>query len=338
MTSISSSRRTVKRRPRALGLPLALLAAVAAGCAAPGGGDPARLFAEPPASVELTDVPYHPQELLHCGPAALAEMLEHTGVRIDPERLAARLFIPERRGTLQPEMLAQARRHDRVPYVLSPTPDALLQELHGGHPVLVFQNLGVEAWPVWHYAVLVGYDADAENVILRSGTEKRRKRSLEFFMRSWQRGDRWAVVITPPERLPATAEPAAWFHAAVDLEETGRTAAAEAAYRTGRRHWPPETGFHLGLVNLHHAAGDAAAAEAAARRGLEEAASDLGVLWNNLALILAHQSRWDEAESAARAAIAEGGAHADTFRATRARVACRGQRDCLEQLDTEHSD
>ncbi len=310
-------------------VPLLAAAGVLYGCALPGGaGDARSVFGEEPRSVELTDVPYHPQEALQCGPAALAEVLQYTGVDTSPAELRGGLFIPAREGTLQLEMLAQSRRHDRVPYPLTGHAEELIRELHAGNPVLVFQNLGLRIRPVWHYAVLIGYDADAENLILRSGADKRRQRSLGFFLRTWDRADRWAVVVTAPDRLPATAKPQPWLQAAVALEETGREAAAETAYRTGAGHWPQEAGFHLGLINLHYRAGALDAAEAAARHGIRNAGSDRGVLFNNLAIILADQARWDEAERAAAAAVREGGGFIEEFKATRARVACRDEPGC----------
>jgi hypothetical protein len=36
-----------------------------------------------------------------------------------------------------------------------------LREVAAGNPVLVLQNLSFAWAPVWHYAVVMGYDADA---------------------------------------------------------------------------------------------------------------------------------------------------------------------------------
>ena len=69
--------------------------------------------------------------------------------------------------------------------------------------MLVLQNLGFERVPVWHYAVVVGFDGD--DVILRSGTEQRRVERSARFLRSWQRGSNWAFVAVEPGELPATA-------------------------------------------------------------------------------------------------------------------------------------
>ena len=84
----------------------------------------------------------------------------------------------------------------------------LLAELDAGHPVLVFQNLALDWSPQWHFAVAVGYDLDSGDLILRSGTERRRVTRLSTFEFTWRRGDYWALVVLPPDRLPAaTAVP-----------------------------------------------------------------------------------------------------------------------------------
>ena len=67
-----------------------------------------------PQSVELAGVPFFPQDDYQCGPAALATVLAHSGVRVTPEALVPQVYLPARHGSLQVEMLAAARRHDRV--------------------------------------------------------------------------------------------------------------------------------------------------------------------------------------------------------------------------------
>lgn len=298
---------------------LAAIAGLLGGCASFTAIDAEDAFSEEPQKhLELTDVPYHPQEALQCGPAALAEMLGWSGREVSPETLESDLFIPAREGTLRTEMLAQARARGRVAYQVPGTFDALMEELRAGHPVLVFQNLGLGWLPVWHYAVVVGYDPEADAFILRSGEHERHHSPLDRFRRTWSRGERWAVVVVPPDRLPATAEPGPWLQAAVDLEETGHTGAARTAYETGRGRWPTFGGLHVALMNLHYGRGDLAAAERAGRRGLEQATSRRSVLRNNLALILLERGNCGEAAVLVRDAAAEAeGPFAENIRSTR---------------------
>ncbi|MGD8236773.1 MAG: hypothetical protein PVJ65_11540, partial [Chromatiales bacterium] len=70
--------------------------------------------------VQLADTPFFPQQAYQCGPAALATVLNANGVSISPEQLVPQVYLPERRGSLQVEMIAAARRYDQVPVVIEP--------------------------------------------------------------------------------------------------------------------------------------------------------------------------------------------------------------------------
>ncbi len=55
-----------------------------------------------------------------CGPAALATVLAASGVEVTADELVPEVYLPGRRGSLQPELVAATRNRDRVPYVLPP--------------------------------------------------------------------------------------------------------------------------------------------------------------------------------------------------------------------------
>ena len=145
-----------------------------AGCATP---QVSTLLARPPAALppraELAATPFFPQEKYQCGPAALATALVHAGAAVSPEALVPQVYLPAREGSLQAEMLAATRRHGLIAYPLAPRLEAVLLEVAAGNPVIVLQNLAFAFAPVWHYAVVVGYDRDREEIILRSGTTRR---------------------------------------------------------------------------------------------------------------------------------------------------------------------
>ena len=107
-----------------------------------------------------------------CGPAALATVLVASGAQVSPDDLVAEVYLPGRKGSLQAELIAAARSRGRLPYVLPPSLDDLLAQLAAGHPVLVLQKTGAGPWPGWHYAVVIGYDASRDRLLLRSGTER----------------------------------------------------------------------------------------------------------------------------------------------------------------------
>lgn len=305
-----------------------LLLVLLGGCAGPGLPRPER----PLADIELSSVPFHPQSRYQCGPAALATVLGWSGRAITPAALKPRVYVPERHGSLQPEIKAAARAEGRLVYPLRPSFDALVTELHAGHPVLVMQNLGLSWLPQWHYAVVVGVADDPARVILRSGRQRRRITPLDTFLRTWQRADYWALVVLPPGKLPATAEPLAYLRAAAALEATAGPAVAEPAYRRGMAQWPRDARFVLALANARYADGRAEQALATLQRAVDGYHHDSTMLLNNLAMVAAELGRWALAEQAVAQGLANGGPYEQALRQTRAQIRCmqsgRNAADC----------
>ncbi|KAF0190811.1 MAG: putative peptidase C39 family [Gammaproteobacteria bacterium] len=301
---------------------LALLLVTLAGCATPQTDRLLESRSALPRQVELTAVPFFPQETHQCGPAALATVLDYSGLNVTPEDLAPQVYLPGRHGSLQFELLAAARRHGRVPYPLRPQLHALTTEVAAGNPVLVLQNLGIAAAPVWHYAVVVGFDLARAEVILRSGRERRHIMSLRTFEHTWRRSDYWAVVVLPTDQIPQTAEELPYLQSVLALERLARWQDAATAYGAALQRWPNSLGAHMGLGNSRYALGDLHGAEEvfrAAIRGHPRAA----VAFNNLAQVLADQERWDDAQVPARRAVELGGENAVIFQQTLTHIDAR---------------
>ncbi|WP_181919511.1 PA2778 family cysteine peptidase [Alkalilimnicola ehrlichii] len=302
------------------------IVAILAGCASLDRQAPGEL-APPPEPIELADVPFFPQTEHQCGPAALATVLAWSGVETDAETLSPQLYIPAREGTLQHEIVAQARQHDRLAYQIPAEPQALLAELAAGNPVLVLQNLGLNWLPYWHYAVVVGYDPEADHFILRSGTHKRHTTARRTFDRTWARSNRWAIVAVEPTEVPASAAPSSYLAAAFELEQAGRVDAAQHAYRSGLKHWPNEPNLALALGNSYYSDGDVDMAIDIYQHAIARGAYS-GPLYNNLATALAEREQWAAAEAAARSAIALNDAHREHYRKTLTTIRCRQSNSC----------
>ena len=299
----SRPRRRVARRLTAAGILLLGLA----GCATP--QLQALLDAESvavPKRAELEAVPFYAQDEYQCGPAALAMVLEAGGKAIQPEVLRPQVFIPDRQGSLQVEMLAAARRNGFVAVELNPRLSDLLAEIAAGNPAVVLQNLALDWYPVWHYAVAIGYDLNARQIVLRSGTERRLEMPLATFERTWQRGGYWAMLALPPGRFPASVGTAEYLSAVTRLEKAGPPESALAAYQRALEHWPDQFTALIGAGNTAYRVGDFEAAERAFRRATlvfpRSAAAH-----NNLAQTLADLDRYDEALTEARLAVGLGG-------------------------------
>lgn len=254
-----------------------------------------------PLKVELQQVPFFPQKAYQCGPAALATMLNQRELRTTPEQLEPQVYLPERKGSLQLELVAAARSHGLLVYPLRPRLEDLLSELAAGNPVLLLQNLGNDWWPIWHFAVAVGYDREANTLLLRSGTEKRQSLNLRYFESTWARGERWAVLTLPPQQLPATAELQPWLRAASDLEQTGQAAAAGQAYLAATRQWPHAGLAWFALGNSQYAQGDQQAAEQSLRESIKQD-PQLAPAWHNLSQLLSERGCAVEATASGQCA------------------------------------
>ena len=210
------------------------------------------------------------------------------------EELVPLVWLPARRGSLQPELLAASRTFGRIPYVIAPDFAVLLGEVAAGRPVLVLQNLGIESLPQWHYAVVVGFSPVDGELILRSGEDRRRVMAAKLFMRTWARSGRWGMIALSPGELPATGDDARYLAAVAAMEATGHLDEAMAGYEAALSRWPDSSLAYLGLGNSLLQSGEAAAAVDRYRRALALAPDDLAVL-NNLASVLADQGACHEA-------------------------------------------
>jgi tetratricopeptide (TPR) repeat protein len=211
-------------------------------------------------------------------------------------------------------MIAAARRHDRIAYRLS-EPEALIDEVAAGHPVIVLQNLGLSWYRVWHYAVVIGLDLAKGNVILHSGKTPHRHVSLTVFEHTWARSGFWGLLVLPPSQLPASANEKDYLLAVTPLERIGRWETAAEGYQTALSHWPDSLAATVGLGVCRYRSGDLNAAESVFRRAIL-IFPDEGILYNNLAQVLVDQGRKEEALDAVTRAIQLGGPSTANFERT----------------------
>jgi len=257
--------------------------------------------ADIPSRVELTSVPFFPQEAYQCGPAALATILATQQINIQPDELVDRVYVPERQGSFQLEMIATARSFGLLTYPLAPQLHALLTELAAHHPILVFQNLGFDGYPIWHFAVIVGYDLPQNEIVLRSGTQARQTMSLSLFEQTWQRGGYWSYVIVAPPQLPATASPLTFTREMQKLIALQQGDIADQFYRAAIQQWPDSTLIWLGAGNSAYSLQHYEPAVTAFDHLIHLAPNDYEG-WNNMAYALA-QLGCASAEQAAQCAF-----------------------------------
>lgn len=268
-----------------------------------------------PGSIELAQTPFFPQQQYQCGPAALATVLGAHAIAVTPEALVDSVYVPALQGSLPEEITATARRYQMLAYPLSASLEALLLEVADGNPVLVMQNLGTRWYPNWHFAVVIGFDLESREIILRSGTTRRWRTTLATFERTWARSSHWALVILPAGEIPASADFTHYQQAAHDLEASGQAAAARAAYRAATQHWPQQPQAWMTWGNSLYANGETPAAEAAFRQATRLSPRNARG-WNNLAYALLQTGCPQQAQRAAACAVSFGGSDPefqDTF-------------------------
>ena len=278
------------------------LAVLASGCAS----IPEEVWLPPQAarSIELGATPFFPQQRYQCGPAALATVLQASGVEVSLDALIDRVYLPGRRGSLGVELMAAVRESGRLAYVLSGTLEDVVAELAAGRPVLVFQNLGVSWIPRWHYAVVIGYDADRDHVLLRSGVDRRRSTPATLFLRTWQRAGFWSMVALKPGDLPARPERSRYFRAAAGLETAGRPNDARQAWHAALDHWPQSSVPPFALGNIALGKGDNDDAVRWYRRSIA-LDPEHWMAHNNLAFGLAALGRRQEARQTLQDALTQ---------------------------------
>lgn len=294
---------------------------VLASCVSP--PQSAALLNETPAqfsdAVLAPDIPFFPQDDYQCGPAALATVLGASQLQVSPEELVPLVYVPERQGSFQIEMVAAARSYGRLAYQLPPTLQAIFSEVSRGYPVLVMQNLGLDWYPQWHFAVVKGFDLQQGHIILNSALTENYRVPLATFERTWARAEYWAVLVVAPGVMPVDAEPKRYFNAVVALEGNNPAELTARAYQSGLTRWPGDSNLLMGYGNLLYAQGDIDGAASHYQQTMD-AHPDYAPAYNNLAQIRLQQADLDLALMLAEKAVELGGDFSDNYVRTRQRI------------------
>lgn len=255
---------------------------------------------------ELTAVPFFAQTEYQCGPATLAMVLNHQGADATLGELIPQVFLPGRDGSVQPEMLATVRRYERLAIPIRGTMDTLLSHLDAGDPVVVMQNLALPAFPMWHYAVAIGFDLPNETLILRSGEIERHAMSFSRFDATWARAERWGFVVSEPGYLPTGVTARNTLEAISAYEELHGSQAALSSWQAFDKRFPTNALGQFALGNALYADEQPEAA-LAAFESATQLDPTMGAAWLNLAILQLQQENSAAArESLRQAASLEG--------------------------------
>ncbi len=199
--------------------------------------------------------PFIEQEVGHCGPATLAMAIAATGGLYRMEEITSQVYTPQAKGSLQENMISAARRQGYLAIPITGM-KALLQELEAGNVVVVFENLGINIYPQWHYALVTGYDLQSKNLIMHSGPNPNQFVDMAEFELSWKLTHYWAMVVLPPGKVSASANEVTHLQAVAALEKLQKLEEAKRGYLGILSTWPHSLIARIGLGNVYYNQGD----------------------------------------------------------------------------------
>ncbi len=161
------------------------------------------LGANPGSGALIEDVPFFAQDELMCGPAALASVIGYLGEQggwSPDERLdviTLEVYNERLDGTLPIDLLIYAKRKGFAAEYYEGGLKDLKEKLSGGTPLILFLNLGIDAYPIGHYIVAVGYNDRLKKVLAHSGLKPRKVYSYKGLLRTWSKTGFSTLLITP---------------------------------------------------------------------------------------------------------------------------------------------
>ncbi|MGJ8679527.1 PA2778 family cysteine peptidase [Paraglaciecola sp.] len=201
--------------------------------------------------MSIKTLPFYPQEQFYCGPTTLAEVYNYFGRNVTPESVAPNIFIPDREGSLQLEMVSTTRQFGFVPYSQRGSLEQVIRLVSAGIPVIVLQNNSIPLFPMWHYAVVKGYNLAKSQLILNTGVTENHSMSFELFERTWQRSGYWMLVPLPTNMANSNLEPHIYIKAAHDLMEVGKHQMAITSLKSAITQWPEKWLSYFLLGNYY---------------------------------------------------------------------------------------
>lgn len=203
------------------------------------------------------NAPFVKQRRRHCGPATLSMLMQFHGRDALQTDIADAVFDDTQLGTFQTDMVAYLRSQSFLPYELAPQLTDVIHAVADGYPVIVMQNLGFNGvggvLAKWHYALVVGYDLEQQEMMLHSGPYEYYRLPFKTFERTWARSGYWGLVAWPAEQMPEIQqhtwlEPIQYLNALIDVDALGVLPSPVQAYAEFVASHPnfPRAWFRLG--------------------------------------------------------------------------------------------
>ncbi len=147
----------------------------------------------------LSDVPFFRQNQYDCGPAALACVYNFLGVRQDPQEIANRVYSRKHKGSLNLQMLIDARQQGLVATMYSGSFEQIKQALDNEIPLILMLSDEPEDEDSLHYVVVVGYEGDnLSAIVVHDGYESFKQYTRDMVERKWSATGYCTIEIRSP--------------------------------------------------------------------------------------------------------------------------------------------
>lgn len=180
---------------------LAPLAALLAAALAAGAGP-----APPPAAHRVAGVPLAEPSRDHCGPAALAAVLQYHGESVRAADIARDIHLSAYRGAINLDLLFWARQRGFAARAQAGSEEQLRAALARDLPVICMVRARGALADRNHFVVLRGYDETAALWYVDAGRGREEAVPAGRFGRDWAECGRWMLIVEGraayPERGP----------------------------------------------------------------------------------------------------------------------------------------
>ncbi len=157
----------------------------------------ADLAAHPGEGSYIKGVPFFPQDQYMCGPAALASVIGYWGGSAGMDDVARGVYEEKLKGTLPMDLLIYAREKGFDASYYRGSFDDLREKISSGTPLILFLNLGYDAYPVGHYIAAVGYDDRAGVVLAHSAMNREEVFTYGRLKGYWEKTGFSTLLVAP---------------------------------------------------------------------------------------------------------------------------------------------
>ncbi|MDE2423635.1 MAG: PA2778 family cysteine peptidase [Betaproteobacteria bacterium] len=206
-----------------------------------------------PNAFSIKGIPYYPDTRSFFAPSTLASILNFYGANVTAKSLLTRPYIPAQKGTLEFDTTLSARKLGFVVYPLTEDIADLFLEISQQNPVIVTLK-NPENPDDWAFHIAYGYDFADRTITVTDMNSSIKKLPMAVFEKEWAQSQYWAVTITPPSVIPASAREIGYLTSISRIEPLAPQAAKEAYLKTLER-WPNNVVALIGIGDIayvHH--------------------------------------------------------------------------------------